>query len=253
MKLPELGHPVDLINFNTNYFSQHLNTLWTNRVGRASDPDDELIFYAVDFMTYRYKSWSVLFLLKQLILSNIIPNSPIFLENGDPNPNASQSDYDNLFMSEHNPGILHNLNVVVIGGHEAEIFAALGAEAVGVDPHLYRLPPHRWSNLHEISDNFSDEFTDFYRNYFDISFSNQLFSWGSTLCHADAVIADYQKYLMQIIAVTKSKGISVHNGERMPGIIQSLDQTHVRVLDIKGFFEGEVWGNSDVFVALQKK
>lgn len=203
------------------------------------------------FSGYVVCMWETLFSLEQLRIRGIIPEVTCFTQNGTLNPEATETDYLSLFKTESNPGILHGIKVGVIGGPEGEIFAALGAEAVSIDPKLGFLPPHKWPNLTEVPYPLDEKMASNYAGWFDLTFSRMVFDFGNKLAYEG--VSSFDSCLNLVLQMTKLGGISIHNGSMLPQILKTMDDSRIRVLEASPWSEKKGrHGESFVWIALQK-
>lgn len=252
MAKPEISlNPNPLCSRYGYRIDKPLEALWRNRFGKIYEfitQNKDGGFMDQVYLEYIYKDLEILFALEQLRKLGLIPET-------------SLTNYLTLFKTENNPGILDGLTIGVIGGPEGEIFAALGAEAVSIDPYLDKLPPHNRPNLTEIPKPLNDSLAKTFADKFDLTFSSWLFDQGSGLDSTSIPLIGYTSpheisvyayYLNLIMSMTKPGGISVHNGNMVHLAIKSMDDPNFRVLEASAHFSGSRLGMSDVCIALQR-
>lgn len=126
------------------YFIKKLREIWQRRFGEDIEFNAEPSrgWMGHRYGSYQYKNSEIILVLENLKKIGRIPNSPVFDVDGVVRRDATEDEWDSLFQSDDNEGIFASINVGVIGGPEGEIFAALGAGAVSIDPGLNRAPIH---------------------------------------------------------------------------------------------------------------
>ncbi len=135
--------------------------------------------------------------------------------------------------------ILERMKVLDVGGIETLVLAELGAEIWNINPRISEyslsdLPP----NVHNLSKRFPVEGLS---SDFDLTFSSQLLDRGSGLDPelrllgqpvSEAELAVYEEVLGGMLSLTKSGGLSIHNGNMIYILIEKLSLSLEDVLVI---------------------
>ncbi|HSW89008.1 MAG TPA: hypothetical protein VLG12_07640 [Candidatus Saccharimonadales bacterium] len=150
-------------------------------------------------------------------------------------------------------------NICVIGGPEGEVYAAMGATVVGIDPNFKNLPVSKQQRLHEISEPLSDALASSMANRFDITTSSFLFDQGSGLNPDAPFGADPEKeqgvfsaYLERILQMTKKGGLSFHNGNMMPYALSGITQGRCRLIEAIQTLPEDTIDTTSTMVVIQK-
>lgn len=160
--------------------------------------------------------------LEHLRQSGSIPKCPVFDKEGRLKKDATEEEVKGLFGQD---GILKGKKVLVFGGAEAEVFQAMGAEAMGFDPAFKDLSGVNWTayqrgfEIEELADVAQGEDNGFA----DLTYSSRLFDPGSGLVD-DAGSYAYTMNQWVVLNLTRPGGISIHDGKgALPAVYPDLD------------------------------
>jgi len=235
----------ELADRTPNCIGSWLRDLWEKHTGKARSFITEVAWVsrpAKEYSGFDLHKYEVVLALEFLNQNGGVKNAGGVIENGQLSGNISEADWQKFI--EKAP--LKDLKVGVIGGPEARIFAEMGANAVGFDPHLNKLPSTALSNLQEYSTDLTHQLAQKNANRFDLTLSSWLFDQGSGLPASDfGILAD-------ILSMTKKSGFSIHNGNLMPAIVNQSSLADA-VLKIVPPFRGYRLGDSPVYFILQKR
>lgn len=196
-----------------------LGELWEGRFGENS----EQLEFGKPLFTFRH-SWrgqpGIYLALEHLRMTGEIPDAAVFDVSGRLRIDAHPHDVAALFGRE---GILEGKKVVVFGGPEAEIFQAMGAEAVGYDPVFGTKYAQsiQWTARQlgaEIEEQI-DLATSTDNGWADLTYSSMLFDPGSDLVDSDTGRHAYTMNLWVVLNLTKPGGLSIHDGNGMVAAI----------------------------------
>lgn len=179
--------------------------------------------FGTDYAPYQTKFAEVALALEYLQQLGTIPPTPeLFDLNGKIHRDLPFRILEDLLFRKR---LLNGVEVLVIGGPEGRIFAEMGATVVGIDPFLDSAPKLDLPNLEEISDYFDFQREQFYLGRFNLTLSARLFDDGSRLVtnygYAEGKSRQvYKDTLMSLLKVTRVGGISIHDGDSVPGAIK---------------------------------
>lgn len=226
-----------------NCITYWLRDLWKKHTGGDFSFITEaawVLMPAKEYSSYALHNYEVVISLESLHSIGRVKEAEIIMDNGRLRENISEIDWSRFIKKKPLKGV----KVGVVGGPEARIFAEMGADAVGFDPYLNKLPRMKLPKLEESSVYFTQQLAQKYTERFDLTLSSWLFDQGSGL-------TDF-RVLTDILTMTKNNGFSIHNGNLMPELIQRL-QTPVKLLEIVPSFRNCKLNSSDIYFMLQKK
>jgi len=118
---------------------------------------------------------------------------------------------DSSLLSTHKEQTLRGLSVCSIGGTEACILAALGAQATCIGPELTHFPAPEKTTIvpHRLNPDIAQQ----YAEAFDVTMSRRVLDFGSGLDNSSYLghQRHYLSFLLSALAMTKLNGISVHS------------------------------------------
>ncbi len=202
-----------------------------------------------------------------------IPDAPVFDTHGDLRPDVLACDLKDFLITDK---ILKGKRVIVFGGPEAEVFQAMGAEAVGFDPQFKNLSDINW-RADQRGKTLADAGREISNGWADFTYSSRFLDPGSGLVVVRRDKHEYIDNLEVILRLTKPGGLSIHDGEGvfnalhpdleslMPGRISlsELEATTsrdlvvreipVRVVEIAPYASDDEVGDSLTTYVLQRK
>lgn len=209
------------------------------------------------FQSYGYKSMEVMLILEHLFRNGLISSGKfLFDKTGRLREDISLEEILKLVDQK----LLSGISVCCIGGPEGRIFAEMGASAVNIDPLIKKSPRLTLPNLEEVSKFLDEETANRLKNRFDLTWSSWLFDRGSGLDSktrwdfstiSSDEIGSYQNFLKLILTMTKSGGISIHNGNMMPKTVKNITGIG-KVVEIAPSFLSDKPGYSSIVYVLKK-
>jgi len=233
----------ELAQRTPNCIDHWLRNLWVKHTGSSHSFVTEPAWAsrpAKNYSSYDIHNYEVVLALEFLHRNGKVKNAGEIIERGRLKENLTDAGWERFI--EQVP--LKDLKVGVIGGPEARIFAEMGARAVGFDPHLDKLPKVGLPNLKEHPVYFNKLLAQEYAGRFDLTLSSWLFDQGSGL-------TDFS-LLTYILTMTKTDGLSIHNGNLMSRIVQNslLIPEVVAIVPPSNKYK---LGDSPVYFVLQKR
>lgn len=201
-----------------------------------------------EYISYAYKAHEFTLALEHLVQTGIAGrNLQLFNESGRIHKTIHRDILRKLFLEEK---ILRGVSACAIGGPEGRVFAEMGADVVNIDPQINKAPRLDLPNLQERAEPLTQEIAKEYQGRFDVTISSRLFDFGSGLVPGNS-INRFTEYFQLVMEMTKRGGISIHDGEAMPYIIDALD-LYPNLKEVALNAPGDRIGDSTAVYVLQR-
>lgn len=210
------------------------------------------LLFDEEFFDYQGKLFQFVLALEFLRKLRPTLSLGIFDNGGRLASNLNKKDLETIVKNQG----LEDLRIGVFGGPEGRVFAALGAQAVNIDPLINKAPGLNLTNLSELPITIREAQAQLPQN-FDLTFSARVFDNGSGLVmpnfsNYDEWVAGWADYLRSILQMTRVGGFSIHDGNMMPKIVGRV-QDLAQVVEIGLPYSNNKIGDSDVIFVLQRK